>query len=446
MAPLPKWTPRETLIDLYEERDRTAWYWRTAAILSAAVIMLGYLIFPTSFPNNHSDGLSASTSGLAAGLLLALGYVVSVITAFACKSWLFQMDVIFVPCLFSCVLGLINVIITLGTSHGEASKWSGPSIAAIIVASISSAVYLTLALYTFRRIHMVRNRDAMHRHNSGGESYHLVPEDEMQRQQLLRLLLQRENSKKPSPEAGQSTFHIDLPDSIRRTETHLTTPRNIYASREDNNNNNHISHSFTLPPLNPFSSMRAPSPYQSIPVEDLQQPSSTTPPLPPQQSHTPPLQSHSRQHSTSRIQRNFSESSRAPPYSALSNHGSMRFPTEKEQQTMTNTLNGDIHPLVREREEREREREERERERPQYRVIESSPVQDLNKLMDPARRGNGGRLGRQRSTSRESRRAEIELERGKGKGEERREGRAELEGVKVSPRIMRVETDGWGKR
>lgn len=113
---------------------------------------------------------------------------------------------------------------------------------------------------------------------------------------------------------------------------------------------------------------------------------------------------------------------------------------------MTNTLNGDIHPLVREREEREREREERERERPQYRVIESSPVQDLNKLMDPARRGNGGRLGRQRSTSRESRRAEIELERGKGKGEERREGRAELEGVKVSPRIMRVETDGWGKR
>ncbi|KAL9588884.1 MAG: hypothetical protein Q9203_002322, partial [Teloschistes exilis] len=286
MAPLPKWTPRETLIDLYEERDRTAWYWRTAAILSAAVIMLG---------------------------------------------------------------------------HGEASNWSGASIAAIIVASISSAVYLTLALYTFRRIHMVRNRDAMHRHNSGGESYHLVPEDEMQRQQLLRLLLQRENSKKPSPEAGQSTFHIDLPDSIRRTETHLTTPRNIYASREDNN---HISHSFTLPPLSPFSSMRAPSPYQSIPVEDLQQPSSTTPPLPPQQSHTPPLQPHSRQHSTSRIHRNFSESSHAPPYSALSNHGSMRFPTEKEQQTMTNTLNGDIHPLVREREEREREREERERERP----------------------------------------------------------------------------------
>lgn len=49
-------------------------------------------------------------------------------------------------------------------------------------------------------------------------------------------------------------------------------------------------------------------------------------------------------------------------------------------------------------------------------------------------------VGRQRSTSRESRRAEIELERG---GEE---GRGRVEGVKVSPRIMRVETDGWGRR
>ncbi|KAI4251637.1 MAG: hypothetical protein LQ352_004731 [Teloschistes flavicans] len=388
MAPLPKWRPRKTLIDLYEERDRTAWYWRTAGILSAAVIMLGYLIFPTSFPNNHSNGLSANNSGIAAGLLLALGYVVSVITAVACKSWLFQLDVIFVPALFSCLLGLINVIIILGTSHGTASNWSSASIAAIVIASISSAIYLTLALYTFRRIHVVRNRDAMHRHNSDGESYHLVPEDEMQRQQLLRLLLQRENSKKPSPEAGQSTFHIDLPDSIRRTETHLTTPRNIYPSREDKNN--HIRHSFTLPPLSPFSSIRAPSPYQSLPVEDHQQPSSTTPPLPPTQPRTPPLQSHSRQHSTHRIHRNFSESSRAPPYSALSNHGSIRFPTEKEQQTMTNTLNGDIHPLEREREERERDREERERERPQYREGQYGEVGEA-KEYEPGEQEGGNR-------------------------------------------------------
>ncbi len=53
--------------------------------------------------------------------------------------------------------------------------------------------------------------------------------------------------------------------------------------------------------------------------------------------------------------------------------------------------------------------------------------------------GKAEAVGRQRSTSRESRRAEIEMERGDPQG-------AGLEGVKTSPRIQRVETDGWGRR
>lgn len=39
MAPLPKWKPRRTLIDLYMERDQIQWYWRLAASLSPASIM-----------------------------------------------------------------------------------------------------------------------------------------------------------------------------------------------------------------------------------------------------------------------------------------------------------------------------------------------------------------------------------------------------------------------
>ena len=79
-------------------------------------------------------------------------------------------------------------------------------------------------------------------------------------------------------------------------------------------------------------------------------------------------------------------------------------------------------------------------------------MQDLGKLMQPGRgegrEGNRGDVRRQRSTSRESRRAEIELERDKvvvKRGEGQEDRRAEL-GAKVSPRIMRVETDGWGKK
>lgn len=52
---------------------------------------------------------------------------------------------------------------------------------------------------------------------------------------------------------------------------------------------------------------------------------------------------------------------------------------------------------------------------------------------------------RRRSASRESRRVEIEMET-RGKDRREAERREELEGVEVVPRIMRVETDGWGRR
>ncbi|KAL8715563.1 MAG: hypothetical protein Q9220_000899 [cf. Caloplaca sp. 1 TL-2023] len=292
--------------------------------------------------------------------------------------------------------------------------------AAIILAAISTAVYLVLTLMTFRSIHIVRARDAMHRHHSDSESYHLLPEDEMQRQQLLRLLLQRENSKKVSPDVGQSTFRIDLPESLRRMETHLTAPQSVYESRD--NRENYNSRSFNFSPLSPFSSSRnRPSPYEAVSQEQ--------PPVPPiPQQHQEPSMNQT-------IARDFSTSSHAPPYSAAPGAGDgsiSRYPTEKSHNIAD--LHGEIHPL--------------ERERPQYHVVEPPAEEDVTRLMDPRRnprKGGQGDIRRQRSTSRESRRAEIELERGKGKSKGDSH-RAELEGIKISPRINRVETDGWGRK
>lgn len=289
----------------------------------------------------------------------------------------------------------------------------------------------------------------MHRHPSVSESCHLLPEDEMQRQQLLRLL-QRENTNKTqklsSADAGQSTFRIDLPDSLRRMETRLTAPRNVYENRR--NESNYNSRSLNFSPLSPFSSSRLPqSPYEALPEqirEHEQEQLSQPPQLPPI-----PL-------SSPLPERTFTQSSRAtasaaPPYSP--GGASVEAPIEKRGEIAD--LTGQVHPLEREREQ------ERERERPQYRVVDApaDPTRLLSpnppKNEDPS--GNaGGEMRRHRSTSRESRRAEIELERtqrvGRGEGGNgdalRLSGavRAELEGWKVSPRIMRVETDGWGRR
>lgn len=266
----------------------------------------------------------------------------------------------------------------------------------------------------------------------------------MQRQQLLRLLQRENNSKiqKPnSADASQSTFRIALPDSLRRMETRLTAPQSVHEDRRTESNYN--SRSLNFSPLSPFSSSRrTPSPYEPLREQEQEQESEAD--RPPQLPQIPP--------SSPLPERTFTQSSRAtaaaaPPYSPGGR--SVEAPIEKRGEIAD--LTGEVHPLEREeRLEQERERQrERERARPQYRVVDAPA--DPSRLLSPSPTKNrdrrGGEVRRQRSTSRESRRAEIELERAGGaNGEGRETGMSELEGVKVSPRIMRVETDGWGRR
>lgn len=115
IAPGPKWRPRRTLIDLYNERDHTRWYWRMAANISTLMIMAGwvamnltgqtrektklmrtsFLIYPSAFSGNPALSVDQSVASIVAMILLAVGYTVSVTLWFICTSWLFQFDVIF---------------------------------------------------------------------------------------------------------------------------------------------------------------------------------------------------------------------------------------------------------------------------------------------------------------------------------------------------------------
>lgn len=58
-------------------------------------ISSSFLIFPSAFDNNADLAVDQSTASVAAIVLLALGYTVSVALWFICTSWLFQLDVIF---------------------------------------------------------------------------------------------------------------------------------------------------------------------------------------------------------------------------------------------------------------------------------------------------------------------------------------------------------------
>ncbi|MCJ1293654.1 hypothetical protein MMC34_005209 [Xylographa carneopallida] len=234
MAITPKWQPRRTMVDLYVERDLTQWYWRLLGVLSASMILLGFLVFPASFQTVTNLQLNQGAISIVAVILLALGYSLSVALWFICNDWLFQFDVLFMPCLSSCVLGTLNVGIALGIHPATRDQWTTASVSALILALASSAIYAALAILTFRKITSVRSQDSGRRNRADSESNTLLPEDELQRQQLLRLLLQKEGDK-TSPAVSQSTFRIDIPENSKAsataaaTTTYLAAPTTAYG-------------------------------------------------------------------------------------------------------------------------------------------------------------------------------------------------------------------------
>lgn len=54
-----------------------------------------FLVFPSAFVSNANVAVDQNAAGIAAILLLALGYTLSVALWFICQSWLFQLEGIF---------------------------------------------------------------------------------------------------------------------------------------------------------------------------------------------------------------------------------------------------------------------------------------------------------------------------------------------------------------
>ena len=271
---------------------------------------------------------------------------------------------------------------------------------------------------------MVRSRDAMHRHNTDGES--LLPEDEMQRQQLLRLLLQRDG-KKVSSELSRSTYRIDLPNEMRRSSTtHLSAPQNVYG-RDGHDPRENFSRSRSVPNVPLLDPSIYPIPHHTEPpTVQIQEPTEPTNPIFPQFTHPPPPEPSFPQYPEPLLP----SEQYHPHANDLGIEGIVNthprkgsFPIEKQEQ-LTRELSM-RHPA----------------ERPDYHIVDSPIVQPSSPLS--FRQQSVEELNR---LSRESRRVEIEME-DRGRGRERgKEKRAELEveGVEVTPRIVRVGTDGWG--
>ena len=370
---------------------------------------LSFLIFPSSFKSDASPRISSKSAEIVAIVLLVLGYTLSGTIALVCRSWLFQLDIILIPCLSSCVLGLVNVLYHLST-QSHSPQWTSSAILATTISVISLLTYTVVALLTFRKIYIVRARDAMHRHH-GGPSAERVLETEAQIKQWESLLSQREDVKKATQANNQQTFKLEWPGNGDRRSTIGTlrnlprAARNAYESRA---NSMYGRQDFITPAAT-----------QMDPVAEEASIAPSLGALP----------------ATAYVPTNYDD-----------HIVNTRFTTPETPQAPTPNrpqLGPNGYPLEKTPNQNFDVQHPQERAYDQYHIVEEDhrPIvgYGMARLEDHARS-----VSRGSTRSREDRRLEIELA-DRGRHNEL-ETPNNLHGVEVIKSIKRVETDGWGRR
>lgn len=100
----------------------------------------------------------------------------------------------------------------------------------IAVSASSIIIYGIVALFTYSRILAVRQKPPQTSYPDDGTA--LLTEDEMQRRQLLKLLMNKDADRAPTPELIQGTFHIDLPETVNPGwDRYNSLPESTYERR-----------------------------------------------------------------------------------------------------------------------------------------------------------------------------------------------------------------------
>ncbi|KIW85061.1 hypothetical protein Z517_00449 [Fonsecaea pedrosoi CBS 271.37] len=226
---------RETLFDLYTERDALPWYFRTIAIAASWLALGGYIVFSLVF-TSAEDNIKVSRAFLTAlaSVLLLLGYTAVAAIAYFSRSLLFLFDAVLLPILTSSFMGVFVTVM----NHALHKHFPIPTqvyiYVPLIIACATTIGAGILSYITYRRISKIKELDKQRRQHvprwdrSSYVSYgdaastaelipmthwtaNNIPEDEAQRRQLLRLLLTRDPAESPNPRHSQSTYHITLP-------------------------------------------------------------------------------------------------------------------------------------------------------------------------------------------------------------------------------------------
>ncbi|GIZ46377.1 hypothetical protein CKM354_000950400 [Cercospora kikuchii] len=228
-------------------RHDTAWYWRLVAVASSFMILGGFLMLPTTFDRDPQTRISQAVIGIFAVALLAAGISFTALLCFAVRSPEFQADSVFLPAFTSCSIGLLTVLYNFTVFRRY--HWNTPALLVTVCAAVGTILYGGLLVWTQRKVGAAKTRtqeqqlpvpmthlpsesqtaltqEQVYQQNynrnmfptaysregppatpNTGYDPESITEEEMQRQQMLMLLLNKDS---PSvPDTSSSTFRID---------------------------------------------------------------------------------------------------------------------------------------------------------------------------------------------------------------------------------------------
>ncbi|PGG95675.1 hypothetical protein AJ79_09922 [Helicocarpus griseus UAMH5409] len=201
----PRYSELGLSLGILEEDLR--WYWKLLASISAWLLLAGFVVFPLAI-DEKAENLRGGTFALTATAiaLISVGYLVCIGFCLRWRKKHYLVDFIFIPCFGSSLIGVFNVALNILVRR--LTPLNSLSVAVITVSTISTAVFGAASAYYSHNVLFVPRRP-FRRGRRGDPD---IDDAELQRRQLLRLYLQQDADRAPSPEVHQSTFRIDLPD------------------------------------------------------------------------------------------------------------------------------------------------------------------------------------------------------------------------------------------
>ncbi|KAF7593849.1 hypothetical protein BBP40_010784 [Aspergillus hancockii] len=183
--------------------------WKFLAGLSSNMTLVGFLVIPLAFEGAEKNSYKDKTGTIAAALAL-IGSASSLSFILFCAQYhkrTYLLHSVFLPNLFSNLIGLLNVLLNILCRN--LLPLGRLEIVGAALAASFTVLYALSALGVYGR----GIADEI-RADEPDRPTELLTEEEMQRQQLLRLLQENKSKKKLSPKVIQKTFHVKVPEHI----------------------------------------------------------------------------------------------------------------------------------------------------------------------------------------------------------------------------------------